>query len=86
VPLEQAERYRTVQLPVMSHRDRMLVALYSSFKAPKVAGVVWFLIGLLLLFGGVWGAIVQPGLIPWFLIGGGLLMAVTGLLLRQGIA
>lgn len=63
----------------------MLVAIYSALKAPKVAGSVWLAIGCLLGSVGAWGAFAHPGLISWFLIGLGGLMAGTGWLLLGGI-
>lgn len=53
---------------------------YASYKDPKGSGVVVLALGVLLLVGGLWGAIVSRGPIDWFLIGlGGLLVVVGGL-------
>jgi hypothetical protein len=63
----------------------MLVAIYTVFKAPKAAGVMYLILGLVFAAVGVWGVIVQPGVFPWVLFGAGALMAATGWLLLGGI-
>jgi hypothetical protein len=63
----------------------MLVAVYASYKDPKLAGLVWLAIGVILAAGGVWGAVTQSGAIGWVLIGAGAFIAGVGWLLRQGI-
>ncbi len=63
----------------------MLVAIYTAFKAPKAAGLMWLALGCLLGSVGIWGAVTQMGLVAWFLIGAGGLLVGTGWLFLGGI-
>lgn len=57
-----------------------MAAAYAAYKDPKGAGFVILALGVLLLGGGLWGALVSRSPIDWLLIGlGGPLIVVGGL-------